>query len=242
MILRKGDKGYDVKIIQEYLTKLGYNTNGVDGSFGNGTHNAVLQFQKDFGLTQDGLVGNGTASRLVGYYWIYGYTWHTLSSLQNGDLPWMEEAFKDYFVSEIKGEKHNPRILQMWKDAKLGGIVDDETAYCSGAVSAWLERAGIRSQRTAWARNYVNQGVEITEPKFGAIVVFSRGNAGHVGFITGKTSDGKQVRVLGSNQSDSTNERMFDVERVIAYRNPNPDIILPEAPIIGSDVTSKNEA
>ena len=234
-LIRKGSRGYDVKIIQEYLTKCGYDTNGVDGIFGGGSDRATRDFQRDFGLGADGIVGNGTASKLLDIYW-------TDISDKAEDLPWMQEAFKDYFVSEIKGAKHSPKVLAFWKDAKLGGIKDDETPYCSGAVSAWLERSGIRSQRTAWARNYLNQGVKLEEPRFGAIVVFSRGKGGHVGFVTGVTKDGSQIRVLGANQSDSVNERMFDVNRVLGYRNPHQDFTLPDAPIIDSDVTSNNEA
>lgn len=234
-LIRKGNRGYDVKIIQEYLNKHGYNTNGVDGIFGSGTDKAVRDYQRDFGMNIDGIVGNGTASHMVDFYW-------TDIEDKAEELPWMEEAFKDYFVSEIKGAKHSHKVLAFWKDAKLGGIKDDETPYCAGAVSAWLERSGIRSQRTAWARNYLNQGVKLEEPKFGAIVVFSRGKGGHVGFVTGVTKDGSQIRVLGANQSDSVNERMFDVDRVLGYRNPHQDFTLPDAPIIDSGVTSKNEA
>ncbi|UUW39815.1 putative endolysin [Vibrio phage VPMCC14] len=234
-LIRKGSRGYDVKIIQEYLTGCDYGTNGVDGIFGIGSDRAVRNFQKDFGLGVDGIVGNGTASKLLDIYW-------TDISDKAEDLPWMQEAFKDYFVSEIKGDKHESKVLAFWRDAKLGGIKDDETPYCSGAVSAWLERAGIRSQRTAWARNYLNQGVKLDEPKFGAIAVFERGNGGHVAFVTGVTEDGSQIRCLGANQSNSVNERMFDVNRVLGYRNPREDFNLPDAPVIDSGVTSKNEA
>lgn len=234
-LIRKGSRGYDAKIIQEYLNKHDYDTNGVDGIFGSGSDKAVRQYQKDFGMVVDGVVGNNTASHMVDFYW-------TDIEDKAEELPWMQEAFKDYFVSEIKGEKHELKVLAFWKDAKLGGIKDDETPYCSGAVSAWLERAGVRSQRTAWARNYLNQGVPLDEPKFGAIVVFSRGKGGHVGFVTGVSEDGTQIRVLGANQSNSVNERMFDTKRVLGYRNPQEDFILPDAPIIGSDVVSNNEA
>ena len=228
-VIKKGGRGYDVLVIQEYLTALGYDTNGVDGIFGSGMERAVKEFQEIYNLDVDGIVGESTASKIATNY-------HSL--ITNNILPWMDEAFEDYFVSEIKGEKHSPRVLQMWKDAKLGGIQDDETPWCAGAVSAWLERAGIRSQRTAWARNYLNQGVELKEPVYGCIVVFERGSGGHVGFVTGVSKDGKQIRVLGANQSDSVNERMFDVSRVLGYRMP----IVTELPVVGNGKASNNEA
>ena len=228
-VIKKGSRGYDVLVIQEYLTALGYDTNGVDGIFGSGMERAVKEFQETYNLDTDGIVGKGTASTIATNY-------HSL--IINTTLPWMYEALEDYFVSEIKGDQHSPHVLQMWKDAKLGGIKDDETPWCAGAVSAWLERAGIRSQRTSWARNYLNQGVELKEPVYGCIVIFERGNGGHVGFVTGVSSDGKQIRVLGANQSDSVNERMFDVSRVLGYRMP----VITELPVVGNGKASNNEA
>jgi peptidoglycan hydrolase-like protein with peptidoglycan-binding domain len=58
--LKYGDSGSRVTELQSALTKLGYNTNGIDGKFGRGTHQAVVQFQKDNGLYPDGLVGTKT--------------------------------------------------------------------------------------------------------------------------------------------------------------------------------------
>lgn len=238
MIIKKGSKGFDVKLVQEYLTTLGYDTNGVDGIFGKGTYEAVISFQIDQGLHDDGIVGNDTFRKLVSEYYCAPF----FSPQEVSTTPWMDEVFEDYFVSEIKGEDHNPKVLQMWKDAKLGGIKDDETAWCAGAVSAWLERSGIKSQRTAWARNYLNQGEELPLPKFGAIVVFERGNGGHVGFVTGVTLDGSQVKCIGGNQSNTVNERMFPVSRVLGYRNPNPEVQLPDAPICDTGNVSTTEA
>lgn len=61
-VLTKGDEGTKVKTLQENLIKLGYDlgTYGADGDFGNATQKAVKKFQKDHGLTQDGIVGAQT--------------------------------------------------------------------------------------------------------------------------------------------------------------------------------------
>ena len=58
--LKYGDSGSRVTELQSNLTKLGYNTNGVDGRFGAGTQRAVVKFQKDNGLYADGLAGAKT--------------------------------------------------------------------------------------------------------------------------------------------------------------------------------------
>ena len=64
-VLRKGAQGNITKLLQEKLVKLGYNTNGVDGIFGNGTYSAVREFQKTRGLSVDGIVGQNTWRKLL---------------------------------------------------------------------------------------------------------------------------------------------------------------------------------
>ena len=64
--LRYGDSNDDVKALQNKLVSLGYDTNGVDGKYGNGTKKAVYQFQKSNGLYKDGVAGNATLSLLYG--------------------------------------------------------------------------------------------------------------------------------------------------------------------------------
>ena len=62
--LQKGDKGPDVKKIQEALLARGYRI-GTDGDFGPGTENAVKQFQQSQGLGVTGVVDKETAAKLV---------------------------------------------------------------------------------------------------------------------------------------------------------------------------------
>lgn len=63
-VFKLGDRGDDIKVIQKELVDKGYDTNGVDGIFGNGMLKAVTSFQKESGLVADGIVGSGTLSVL----------------------------------------------------------------------------------------------------------------------------------------------------------------------------------
>ena len=67
--LRKGDEGEDVKELQKLLMKAGYKLPkyGADGDFGAETKEAVEAFQKDNGLTVDGIVGKQTFAALEKY-------------------------------------------------------------------------------------------------------------------------------------------------------------------------------
>ena len=55
--------GDDVKWVQWCLVKLGYSLD-IDGIYGNDTHTQVANFQRDNGLTVDGICGAGTRSKL----------------------------------------------------------------------------------------------------------------------------------------------------------------------------------
>lgn len=65
--LREGDSGEQVKWVQWELKRLGYDIgkSGVDGQYGPATKKAVEAFQKDFGLTVDGLAGKQTWAAMV---------------------------------------------------------------------------------------------------------------------------------------------------------------------------------
>ena len=64
--LRRGSSGEYVTLLQTKLIKLGYDVGatGADGKFGDKTAAAVRMFQRDHGLTQDGVVGRATWAAL----------------------------------------------------------------------------------------------------------------------------------------------------------------------------------
>ncbi|HEX5147305.1 MAG TPA: peptidoglycan-binding protein [Conexibacter sp.] len=61
--LRKGMRGHDVRVLQDYLSRNGVST-PVDGVFGPGTRSNVRRFQRAHGLTADGIVGPSTVQEL----------------------------------------------------------------------------------------------------------------------------------------------------------------------------------
>lgn len=64
--LRKGDQGAFVTLAQTELIQRGYDLGsyGADGKFGAKTEAAVKQFQKDWGLAEDGIIGPKTWAML----------------------------------------------------------------------------------------------------------------------------------------------------------------------------------
>ncbi|MGB7605333.1 MAG: M14 family metallopeptidase [Lutisporaceae bacterium] len=59
-VLKLGSRGTNVKLIQSLLAKIGYNAGAIDGIFGQQTRQAVIEFQRNNGLTADGIVGPAT--------------------------------------------------------------------------------------------------------------------------------------------------------------------------------------
>lgn len=61
--LKKGDKGTNVKRLQQFLNWCINAKLKVDGSFGNATLAAVKKYQKTYGLTADGFFGKASLSK-----------------------------------------------------------------------------------------------------------------------------------------------------------------------------------
>lgn len=63
-MIRYGDRGDDVRAVQEALAFLGYSPGPIDGIFGPMTNEAVRRFQSDQRIAVDGIVGPETIAAL----------------------------------------------------------------------------------------------------------------------------------------------------------------------------------
>jgi N-acetylmuramoyl-L-alanine amidase len=64
VLVRQGSTGEQVRQVQSRLKSLGYYTGKVDGIYGSATASAVIRFQRDKGLTADGVAGLQTLTSL----------------------------------------------------------------------------------------------------------------------------------------------------------------------------------
>lgn len=74
--LRYGDRGVFVQYLQLALTRAGQSPGSIDGVFGQRTLDALTAFQRQNGLSPDGIAGRLTWTRL--YPYLAGYTLHTV--------------------------------------------------------------------------------------------------------------------------------------------------------------------
>ena len=138
------------------------------------------------------------------------------------------DAAKAYIgLAEFPGAKHNPKILEMFKDTGNDWVADDETPWCAAFVGSVLAQCGMQGTGKLNARSYLDWGtkVDLKDAKPGDVVVFSRGNSptqGHVAFFDGWLNNSK-INVVGGNQGDAVTRQAYPVSRVLGVRRAIPD-------------------
>ncbi len=78
LVIKEGDGGSYVEMVQLALTRAGFEPGVIDGIFGGRTKAAVMNFQKSRGLIPDGIVGRLTFGELRPY--LVGYTTYVIKS------------------------------------------------------------------------------------------------------------------------------------------------------------------
>ena len=117
----------------------------------------------------------------------------------------------------------HPRILQYLATVDGLSTIDkskDETAWCSCFINWCVEQRGMKGTNSAAAVSWHDWRTQVTlaTAQPGDLVVFSRhsptDSGGHVGFFIKASDDGKQVLILGGNQSDSVCYAWFPLDGV----------------------------
>jgi len=131
-------------------------------------------------------------------------------------------AIDEIGVKEIKGEKHNARILEYHKYTNLNASTD-EVPWCAAFVNYCLIKAGIEGTNKPNAKSFLDWGISNPFPKRGDIVVFWRDSIdswkGHVGFYVDE--DEEYIYCLGGNQDDSVSIKGYEKEKVLDFRTFN---------------------
>lgn len=127
-----------------------------------------------------------------------------------------EMASSEVGVSEVRGGEC-ARILEYHMATKLKAT-EDEVPWCS-AFACWVvERAGVISPRSAWARDWLKWGKPLEKPELGCICVFTRNEtSGHVGFYHSENDN--SVFVLGGNQDNQVKVKPYPKANLLGYRS-----------------------
>lgn len=167
--LELGSYGPEVQVIQYYLSVIGYFNDAVpllaiDGAFGPVTENAVRQFQQQYGLPVDGIVGEDT--------------WNKMSEIYDGILATLPPDFYGQRAPLYPGyvlkkglENDDVRLLQTWLVAlrsvypsipplKVTGYFGDMT---EAAVQAFQKLYGLPATGNVGPLTWVRLGQEYEE-------------------------------------------------------------------------------
>lgn len=201
-VIKLGDKGSDVKKIQQRLAELGYiKKANATGYYGQLTEDAVRAFQKRNGLSQDGKVGTGTLSKLNSKS-----AKQAVTAVDTGKTE--TSSGKDSSGSNTGGSSFESTIsgsgverLISAAESKLGckyvsGAKGPNTFDCSGFVYWCLKQAGVKTgymTSIVWRScTKYKKITSMSDLKRGDILVFSGSTMayGHVGIYLG---NGKMI-------------------------------------------------
>jgi uncharacterized protein (TIGR02594 family) len=140
----------------------------------------------------------------------------------------IKTALKEYGVKEIVGDKHNPTILQYFKEIGHEWVHNDELAWCSAYANAMAKRAGYEHTGKLNARSWLDIGKSVKNPEkaieYGVpmVVVFWRKEIdspwGHVAFPINFDENGEDINVLGGNQGNKVCTAPYKREKILDFR------------------------
>ncbi len=169
-VARQGSTGNEVKSIQKKLKELGYYKGEIDGIYGSKTKSAVISFQKNCGLTADGICGKTTLLYLgLGNSSSGGGS----GSYSDADI----ELLAKVISAEARGESYEGqvavgavilnRVAHPSFPDSLSGVVYQKGAFSCVNDSNWYQAVAESSKRAA--RDALNGW----DPSGGAIYYFN---------------------------------------------------------------------
>lgn len=161
-----GSQGEEVRRVQKKLKELGYYNGAVDGVFGTATKNAVIAFQKNCGITADGVAGPKTLLYL-------GLGDSSSGKYSQSDI----ELLAKLIAAEARGESYVGqvavgavvlnRVAHASFPDTIAGVIYQKGAFSCINDSNWSVAANETSRRAA--RDCINGW----DPSGGAVYYFN---------------------------------------------------------------------
>lgn len=171
VVSKLGSSGTEVKKVQQKLKSLGYYNGSVDGVYGTGTKKAVTAFQKNCGITADGICG----SKTLLYLGLGGSSGG--SSNNTGYTDADVELLAKVISAEARGESYEGqvavgavilnRVAHPDFPDSLSGVVYQKGAFSCVNDSNWYAPVAESSKRAA--RDALNGW----DPSGGAVYYFN---------------------------------------------------------------------
>lgn len=200
-VLSIGDTGEDVKELQEWLVKLGYNvgSKGPDGDFGSKTYAAVIDFQRKHNLKDDGIVG-----------------------------PLTENAIKEA-IENMEQNVATPDI-ETFKIGEIAQLIPGATYIDGKSIPAWIINSKIYIRSEMQENNSIAFSISKTGPITGVtnisnLMKYIPGenieiNSTFENYVIKVTADVLNIRAgAGTNFKVIGQLRKFDLCTIIAEKN-----------------------
>lgn len=166
VLSKLGSRGDEVRSIQKKLKSLGYYTGSVDGIYGVGTQSAVKAFQKNCGITSDGIAGQKTLLYL-------GLGGSQSSKYSNSDIDLLAKVIS----AEARGETYTGQVavgavvLNRVSHASfpntIAGVVYQNGAFDAVKDSNWY------AEVTSSAKKAAQDAINGWDPTGGAIYYYN---------------------------------------------------------------------
>ena len=170
MLLKKGDKGSLVRLLQEALLSLGCHPGPIDGHFGELTENAIEKFQRLKRISADGLCGNVTFHELNQSLTAHGHSVldipkeKSLDMVENDTLMgWVACA-----ADKIEGKSGFTRVTLRSDAADSYNQMREEVISLGGVLTSAGGRRGLSSKastsRSKKSMHYVGLALDLALP------------------------------------------------------------------------------
>lgn len=170
-VSKLGSSGEEVKSIQRKLSSLGYYKGSVDGIYGQATKSAVTSFQRNCGITADGICGKQTLL----YLGLSGGSTSNSTGYSDSDV----ELLAKVISAEARGESYEGQvavgavILNRVKHPSfpdsISGVVYQNGAFSCVNDSNWYAAVADSARRAAI------DAINGWDPSGGAIYYFNAG-------------------------------------------------------------------
>lgn len=172
---RRGSRGEEVKQIQTVLKDRELYEGNIDGIYGSQTEKAVIQFQKQMGLTPDGIVGPKTLSAMglgevpSGVTGIGGYSTNEVALLAR--IISAESRGEPYAGQVAVGAVILNRVAHPSFPNTLAGVI-----YQPGAFSC-LDDGGVNAAVADSAYRAARDAINGSDPSGGALYYYNPAKA-----------------------------------------------------------------